>query len=106
MVNHLRATGMKAANTYYQKPEQFKGTDQRKDNVDGGPPRGTNRYCELDHCLVRKQWMNSINVRADPYTDINTERKPIEIKTRQELKAREQPNRASPLKGPKPEKKE
>ena len=31
MVNHLRATDMKGANTYYQKPDKLKGTYQRKD---------------------------------------------------------------------------
>ena len=32
MVNHLRATDTKVANTYYQKPDKFKGTYQRKYN--------------------------------------------------------------------------
>ena len=96
---------MKVANTYYQKPDQFKGTYQRKDNKDGGPPWSTNRYCELHHCLVRRQWMNSIiDTRADPYTNINTDRKSIEIKIRQKMKAREQPNSEQSLKGLKPEK--
>ena len=63
------------------------------------------RYCELDHCLVRKQRVNSIlDVRADPYANINTDRKSIEIGKRQKLKAREQPNREPSLKGLKPEK--
>ena len=62
-------------------------------------------YCELDCCLVRKQWMNSIlNIQADPYTNINTDHKPLEIKIRQKLKAREQPNKEPTLKGFKPEK--
>ena len=34
MVSHLRATDMNVASTYYQKPDKFKGTYQRKDNVD------------------------------------------------------------------------
>ena len=73
--------------------------------MDGGPPWNTDRYCELDHCPVRKQWMNSIiDVRADPYTNINTDRKSVEIRARQKLKAREQPNREPSLKGLKPEK--
>ena len=71
LVNHLRATDMKVANTYYQKPYKLKGTYQRKDNVNGGPPWNTDRYCELDHCMVKKQWMNTItNIQADPYTNI------------------------------------
>ena len=53
LVNHLRATNMKVANTYYQKPDKLKGTYQRKDNVSGGPPWSTDRYCELDRCVVK-----------------------------------------------------
>ena len=73
--NHSGATDMKVANTYYQKPDKLKGTYQRKDNVSGGPPWSTDRYCELDHCMVKKQWMNSITkIQADPYTNIPTTR--------------------------------
>ena len=73
MVNHSRTTDMKVANTYYvSELDKLRDTYQRKDNVDGGPPSSTDRYCELDHCLVRKQWLNSvINIQADPYTNIN-----------------------------------
>ena len=46
MINRFRATNMKVANTYYQKLDEFKGTYQRKDNVDGGPPWSTDRYCD------------------------------------------------------------
>ena len=91
--------------TYYQKPNKLKGTFQRKDNVNGGSPWNTDRYCELDHCMVKKQWMNSIiNIQADPSTNINTDRKVFEIKIRQKLKARAQPKREPTLKGIKPEK--
>ena len=102
---HLGATDMKVPNTYYQKPDKLKGTYQRKDNVSGGPPWSTDRYCELDHCTVKKQWMNSItNIQADPYTNTNTDHKALETKVRQKLKARTQPNREPTLKGIKPEK--
>ena len=30
LMNHLRATYMKVANTYYQKPNKLKGTYQKK----------------------------------------------------------------------------
>ena len=86
-INHLRATDMKVANTFYQKSNKFKGTYQKKDNTEGGPPWNTDRYCELDHCLVKKQWMNTIiNVQADPYTNINTDHKVLEVEIRQKLK--------------------
>ena len=95
---------MKVANTYYQKSGKLKGTYQRKDNVSGGPPWSTDRYCELDHCMVNKQWVNSMtNIQADPYTNINTDHKALEINIRQKLKARTQPNREPTPKGIKPE---
>ena len=104
MVNHLRTIDMKVADIFSE-TRQLKGTYQRKDNVDGGPPWSTDRYCEVDHCLVRTQWMNSIiNIQADPYTNINTDRKSVEIRIRQKLLAREQPNKEPSLKGLKPEK--
>ena len=74
MMSHLRATDMRVADTYFQKPDKLKVTYQKNDNTDGRPPWNTDRYCELDHCLVRRQWMNSIiDVKAYPYTDINTD---------------------------------
>ena len=105
MLSHLGATDMRVANTYYQKLDKFKGTYQRKDNTDGGPPWNTDRYCELDHCLIRRQRMNPIiDIRADPYTSINTDHGSVEVKIRQKLEAREQPNSEQSLKGIKPEK--
>ena len=56
----LRANDMNIANTFFQKEDKHKITSQRNDNNDGGPPWDTNRYCELDHCLVRRQWSDSI----------------------------------------------
>ena len=96
---------MKVANTYFQKEDKCKVTYHKKDNTDGGPPWDTERYCELDHCLVRKQWSNSIiDMQSDPNTNINTDHKMIAIKERQKLKAREEPNREPTLRGIKPEK--
>lgn len=100
MVNHLRVTDMKVANAYYQTLDKFKGTCQRNDNIDGGPSWNTDRYCELDLCLVRRQWINfMIDIRTDPYTNIHTDPRSIENEIRQELKAREQPNSEQSLKG-------
>ena len=42
--------------------------------------------------MVKKQWMNTIaNIKADPYTNINTDHKVLEVEIRQKLKARTQP---------------
>ena len=99
------ANDMKVANTYFRKDDKHKVTYQKKDNTDGGPPWDTERYCELDHCLVRKQWSNPIiDMHADPHTKINTDHKMVAIKVKQKLKAREEPNREPTLKGIEPEK--
>ena len=72
---------------------------------DGGPPWDTERYCELGHCLVRKQRSNSIiDTQSDPCTNINTDRKMVAVKVTHKLQAREEPNREPTLKGSKPEK--
>ena len=95
----LRANDLKIANTYFQQIGKHKTTYQKENNTD------TERYCELDHCLVRKQWSNSaIDMHPDPHTNIKTDHKMIAIKLRQKLKAREEPNREPTLKGTKPEK--
>ena len=49
--------------------------------------------------------MNTIiNIQADPYTNINTDHKVLEVEVRQKHKARAQPNREPTLKGIRPEK--
>ena len=101
----LSANDMKVANTCFKQKDEYKVTYQKKDDTDGGPPWDTERYCELDHCLVRKQWSNAIiDMQADPPININADHKMTAIKMRQKFKAREEPNREPTLKGIKPEK--
>ena len=101
----LRANDLKIANTYFQNIGKHKITYQKNNNTEGGPPWDTEIYCELDHCLVRKQWSNSvIDMQSGPHTNINIGHKMIAIKLRQKLKAREEPHREPTLKGIKPEK--
>ena len=79
-----KANGMEVMNTYYHKKDKHKVTYQKKDNIDGGPPRNTNRYSEIDHCLIRRQWSNpKMFITADPRTNINTDRSVIKFKIRQ-----------------------
>ena len=56
----------------------------------GGPPWTSDRYYEIDHCLVKRHWRNSIlDIQSDPYTNVNTDHYMINIKIRQALKAKE-----------------
>ena len=99
----LRTTDMKVMNTYFQKEPKHKVTYQKKDNADGGPTWTPQRYGEIDFCIARRQWANSIiDVTAIPHTNINTDHKAISTKIRQRLKAREELNTETTLKGIKP----
>ena len=74
--NREHFTVLLGANTFFQKEDKHNITYQQRYSNDGGPPWDTERYCELDHCPVRKQWSNSvIDTRSDPYTNINTDHK-------------------------------
>ena len=56
--------------------------------TDSGPPWTPERYYEIDHCLVRKRWRNSVvDITADPHTNINTDHYMITVEIRQALKA-------------------
>ena len=105
LVSLLRATDMKVMNTYFQKEDKQKATYQKKDNINGGPPWTPERYGEIDLCLARRQWTNSVtNVEAVPMTNINTDHKAIHVKIKQKLKAREESEQDITLKGIKPTK--
>ena len=55
-----------------------------------GPPWTSDRYYEIDHCLVKRHWRNSIlDIQSDPYTNVNTDHYMIKITIRQALKAKE-----------------
>ena len=96
---------MKVMNTYFMKENKQKATYQKKDNTNGGPPWTPERYGEIDLCLARRQWTNSItNVESVPMTNINTDHKAIHVKIKQKLKAREESEQDITLKGIKPTK--
>ena len=55
-----------------------------------GPPWTPERYYEIDHCLVRKCWRNSvIDITTDPHTNINTDHYMMTVGLKQTLKAKE-----------------
>ena len=58
--------------------------------TDSGPPWTPERYYEIDHCLVRKCWRNSvIDITTDPHTNINTDHYMMTVEIKQTLKAKE-----------------
>ena len=69
-----RATDTVIANTFFQKNSENKITYKAM-ATESGPPWTPERYYEIDHCLVRKCWRNSvIDITTDPHTNINTDR--------------------------------
>ena len=51
-------------------------------------PWGTDRYSELDLCLVYRRWADSIgNVEFDNFTSVNTDHLALKVKIKQKLKA-------------------
>ena len=69
-----RATNTVIANTFFQKNPENKITYKAM-ATDNGPPWTPERYYEIDHCLVRKCWRNSVkDITTDPHTNINTDR--------------------------------
>ena len=65
-----------------------------------GPPWTSERYYEIDHCLVKRHWRNNIlDIQSDPYTNVNTDHYMIKISIRQALKAKEEIHMEPTLKG-------
>ena len=51
-------------------------------------PWNTDRYSELDLCLVFRKWANSIgDVQSDNLTSVNTDHLALKVKIKQKLKA-------------------
>ena len=67
-------------------------------------PWDTDRYSELDLCLVFGRWANSFkNVEADRPTNVNTDHLALRIKMKQKLKALAEAEHGKELRGAKSE---
>ena len=63
-------------------------------------PWDTDRYSELDLCLVFRRWANSIgNVESDNLTNVNTDHLALRIKIKQKLKALAKAEHGKELRG-------
>ena len=88
LITITRATNAQIANTFLQKNPENKITYKAM-TTDNGPPWIPERYHEIDHCLVRKCWRNSvIDITTDPHTNINTDHYMMTAEIRQALKAK------------------
>ena len=74
-------------NTYFEKPSKSKATYRHMWTTGMQGPWNTDRYSELDVCLVFGRWADSIrNVEPDGLANVNTDHLALRIKMKQELK--------------------
>ena len=67
-------------------------------------PWNTDRYSELDLCLVFRKWANSIGyVQSDNLTNVNTDHLAVKVKIKQKLKALAKAEHGKELRGAKSE---
>ena len=53
-----------------------------------GPPWTPDRYEEIDHCIIRNSWKNTIvNIQTEPTTNVSTDHFTMVATIRQKLKA-------------------
>ena len=61
-----------------------------------GPPWTPDRYEEIEHCIVRHSWKNTIiDIQTEPKTSVNTDHFTMIATIRRKLKANEQNNQRS-----------
>ena len=67
-------------------------------------PWNTDRYSELDLCLVFRRWASSIgDVQSDNLTNVNTDHLALKVKLKQKLKALAKAEHGKELRGAKSE---
>eukprot|EP00972_Heterocapsa_arctica_P073538 10861108-Heterocapsa_arctica.AAC.1 len=99
----LREHDLRAMNTFFHKPPREKATCKFVGVVGNIGPWTTDRYFEIDFCLVRNRWHNSIlDIKTDPFTNIATDHKMLKVQFKQKLKAISTEPPAISLKGLKP----
>ena len=91
-------------NTYSEKPNNKKTTYRHMWATGMRGPWDTDRYSELDLCLVYRRWANSIgNVESDNLTNVNTDHLALKVKIKQQLKALAKAEHGKELRGAKSE---
>eukprot|EP00972_Heterocapsa_arctica_P059809 8821098-Heterocapsa_arctica.AAC.1 len=75
-------------NTFFQKPHSEKATCKAVGAPGNLGPWTTDRYYEIDFCLARTRWHNSVlDVKSDPFTNVTSDHKMVKIMFKQKLKA-------------------
>ena len=104
LIDLLKAHDMKCMNTFFQKPDKKKATYRHMWTRGLQGPWDTERYSELDLCLVFRRWSNAVkNVESDSLTNVHTDHLALRIKTSQKLKALVEAEHGKELRGAKSE---
>eukprot|EP00972_Heterocapsa_arctica_P112688 16433226-Heterocapsa_arctica.AAC.1 len=87
LVDLLREHDLRVMNTFQKSPRQ-KATCKFVGVPGNVGPWTTDRYSEIDFCLARTRWHNSVlDVKADPFANITSDHKMLKIQLKQRLKA-------------------
>ena len=87
LTNIIRTQDLVIKNTFFDKPPKNKAT-YRKVGTQLGPPWTPDRYEEIDHCIIRNSWKNTIiNTQTEPTTNVSTDHFTMIATIRQKLKA-------------------
>ena len=95
---------MRCMNTYFEQPSKKKATYRHMWAAGVQGPWNTDRYSELDLCIVFRRWANSIgDVESDNLTNVNTDHLALKVKAKQQLKALARAEHGKQLRGRKSE---
>ena len=84
LIELVREHDMRCMNTYFGKPSNNKATYRHMWASGMQGPRDTDRYSELDLCLVFGRWANSMkDVEPDSLTNVNTDHLALKVKMKQ-----------------------
>ena len=104
IIELLKEHDMRCMSTYFEKPSKKKTTYRHMWATGMQGPWNTDKYSELDLCLVFRRWANSIGkVESDNLTNVNTDHLALRIKIKQKLKALAKAEHGKELRGAKSE---
>ena len=104
LIDLLKEHDRRCMNTFFQKPNNKKVTYRHVWTRGMQGPWDTERYSELDFCLVFRRWANSIkNVESDSLTNASTDHLALNVTNSQQLKALVEAEHGKELRGAKSE---
>ena len=89
LTNLIRTRDLNIKNTFFEKDARHTATYQLI-GMQFGPPWTPGRYEEIDHCIVRHAWKNTVvDMQTEPNTNVNTDHFTMIATIRQKLQTNE-----------------